>query len=52
MAKNAAEETPSKKSKKGSAKGSVALLKKKVQIVVVYLKIPIRRSLFYGKLEN
>ena len=48
---NSAEETPSKKSKKGSAKGSVALLKK-VQIVVVYLKIPIRRSLFYRKLEK
>ena len=46
-----AEEKPSKKSKKGGAKGSVALLKGFTQLVVSR-KILIRENLFDVKREN
>ena len=47
-----AEGKPSRKSKKGGAKGSVALLKESTQLgCVVYLKILIRENLFYLNLE-
>ena len=48
------EEKPSKKSKKESTQGAVAILKeKKVQgCVVVYLKIQVQKSLFCGKLSK
>ena len=44
------EEKPSKKSKKESTQGAVAILRQKKRSKVVYLKIQIQRSLFCGKL--
>ena len=43
---------PSKKSKKGGVKGSVAILTESIYKGVVYFKILVRESLFHVNLES